>query len=107
MLQVPIRSAELDNTACRLGRSEHAKAGAVDVRASELAARAGAGWRGCAFDLLTGRVRQAPPWMRERALEWLFRFLQEPRRLWRRYLIYRLEFVWKAGLETVNRKRFD
>jgi N-acetylglucosaminyldiphosphoundecaprenol N-acetyl-beta-D-mannosaminyltransferase len=42
---------------------------------------------GAAFDLNSGRIPQAPPWMREHGLEWLFRLRTEPRRLWRRYLI--------------------
>ena len=62
---------------------------------------------GAAFDLLIGRVRQAPAWMQESGLEWLFRLLQEPQRLWRRYLIYGAEFAWKAGLEVLGLKRFD
>jgi N-acetylglucosaminyldiphosphoundecaprenol N-acetyl-beta-D-mannosaminyltransferase len=62
---------------------------------------------GAAFDLLTGRVRQAPPWMRERGLEWMFRLLQEPRRLWRRYLIYGSEFAFKASLEVMGLKSFQ
>jgi N-acetylglucosaminyldiphosphoundecaprenol N-acetyl-beta-D-mannosaminyltransferase len=41
---------------------------------------------GAAFDFLAGVKKQAPRWMRERGLEWLFRLMQEPRRLWRRYL---------------------
>jgi len=41
---------------------------------------------GAAFDMHTGQVRQAPRWMQRTGLEWLFRLLQEPRRLWRRYL---------------------
>jgi N-acetylglucosaminyldiphosphoundecaprenol N-acetyl-beta-D-mannosaminyltransferase len=60
---------------------------------------------GAAFDLLTGRIRQAPVWMREHGLEWLFRLWQEPRRLWRRYLIYGLEFAWKASLEAMRLRR--
>jgi N-acetylglucosaminyldiphosphoundecaprenol N-acetyl-beta-D-mannosaminyltransferase len=48
---------------------------------------------GAAFDILSGRRNQAPRWMREHGLEWLFRLLQEPRRLWRRYLIYGTEFI--------------
>jgi len=48
---------------------------------------------GAAFDILSGRRSQAPRWMREHGLEWLFRLLQEPRRLWRRYLIYGTEFI--------------
>ena len=42
---------------------------------------------GAAFDLLGGRTRQAPPWMRDSGLEWVFRLCQEPRRLWRRHLL--------------------
>jgi N-acetylglucosaminyldiphosphoundecaprenol N-acetyl-beta-D-mannosaminyltransferase len=42
---------------------------------------------GAAFDFLSRRRNQAPRWMREHGLEWLFRLLQEPRRLWRRYLL--------------------
>jgi len=42
---------------------------------------------GAAFDFHSGRVRQAPAWMRENGLEWLFRLSTQPYRLWRRYLI--------------------
>jgi N-acetylglucosaminyldiphosphoundecaprenol N-acetyl-beta-D-mannosaminyltransferase len=62
---------------------------------------------GAAFDLLTGRVRQAPRWMRERGLEWMFRLWQEPRRLSRRYLIYGSEFAFKASLEAMGLKSFQ
>jgi N-acetylglucosaminyldiphosphoundecaprenol N-acetyl-beta-D-mannosaminyltransferase len=41
---------------------------------------------GAAFDFLAGTKRQAPAWMQRAGLEWLFRFIQEPSRLWRRYL---------------------
>jgi N-acetylglucosaminyldiphosphoundecaprenol N-acetyl-beta-D-mannosaminyltransferase len=41
---------------------------------------------GAAFDFLAGTKRQAPAWMQRAGLEWLFRFIQEPGRLWRRYL---------------------
>lgn len=40
---------------------------------------------GAAFDFLAGTKRQAPRWMQRSGLEWLFRLLSEPRRLWRRY----------------------
>jgi N-acetylglucosaminyldiphosphoundecaprenol N-acetyl-beta-D-mannosaminyltransferase len=48
---------------------------------------------GAAFDFHTGRVRQAPRWMQSRGLEWLFRLMVEPRRLWRRYLRNNPRFV--------------
>lgn len=41
---------------------------------------------GAAFDFLAGTVKQAPAWMQKYGLEWLFRLIQEPRRLWRRYI---------------------
>ena len=62
---------------------------------------------GAAFDLTTGRVKQAPAWMQENGLEWLFRLLQEPRRLWRRYLLYGSKFVWNVALELFGVRRFD
>jgi N-acetylglucosaminyldiphosphoundecaprenol N-acetyl-beta-D-mannosaminyltransferase len=43
---------------------------------------------GAAFDFLSGRKRQAPKWMRNCGLEWLYRLASEPRRLWRRYIQY-------------------
>ncbi len=51
---------------------------------------------GQAFDIHAGRARQAPRWMRDRGLEWLFRFGSEPRRLWKRYLIYNSQFIWRV-----------
>ena len=48
---------------------------------------------GAAFDFLAGLVPQAPPWLQRAGLEWSFRLVQEPRRLWRRYLRYNPRFV--------------
>jgi len=62
---------------------------------------------GAAFDLNTGRLVQAPRWMREGGLEWLFRLLVEPRRLWRRYLVQGTRFVWNILLETMGLRRFN
>jgi N-acetylglucosaminyldiphosphoundecaprenol N-acetyl-beta-D-mannosaminyltransferase len=60
---------------------------------------------GAAFDLNSGNLVQAPSWMRENGLEWLFRLIAEPRRLWRRYLIKGSKFVWNVALETFKIKR--
>jgi N-acetylglucosaminyldiphosphoundecaprenol N-acetyl-beta-D-mannosaminyltransferase len=49
---------------------------------------------GGAFDVASGRVKRAPNWMQQAGLEWFFRFLQEPRRMFRRYFIEDLAFVW-------------
>ena len=62
---------------------------------------------GAAFDLNSGRTPQAPQWMREHGLEWSFRLCQEPRRLWRRYLVYGSEFAWKVAWELLSPHRFD
>ncbi|MFQ5890811.1 MAG: WecB/TagA/CpsF family glycosyltransferase [Gemmatimonadota bacterium] len=60
---------------------------------------------GAAFDFHTGRVRQAPRWMRESGLEWSWRLMQEPRRLWRRYLLGGARFVWGVALELSGLRR--
>jgi len=62
---------------------------------------------GAAFDLNTGRLKQAPEWMRENGLEWLFRLMAEPRRLWRRYLVYGPVFAWNVSLELLGLKAFE
>lgn len=61
---------------------------------------------GAAFDFHTGRVARAPEWMRENGLEWLFRLMQEPRRLWRRYLVYGAEFATLVLLELLGLRKF-
>ena len=49
---------------------------------------------GAAFDFHAGTVKQAPSWMQKRGLEWLFRLVQEPQRLWRRYLFTNSHFIY-------------
>lgn len=49
---------------------------------------------GGTFDHVSGLARRAPGWMRQSGLEWLFRLICEPRRLWRRYLIGNSVFLW-------------
>lgn len=61
---------------------------------------------GAAFDFHTGRVAQAPRWMREHGMEWFFRLMSEPRRLWRRYLVNGSEFAWLVMLEELGLKKF-
>lgn len=61
---------------------------------------------GAAFDFLALRKRQAPVWMREHGLEWLFRLLQEPQRLWKRYLVNGSRFVFLAALELLGLRDF-
>jgi len=61
---------------------------------------------GAAFDFHTGRVAQAPVWMREHGFEWLFRLSQEPRRLWRRYLIHGAQFAALVLVESLGWEKF-
>jgi N-acetylglucosaminyldiphosphoundecaprenol N-acetyl-beta-D-mannosaminyltransferase len=62
---------------------------------------------GAAFDLNAGTLSQAPEFMRENGLEWLYRLLAEPRRLWRRYFISGGKFAWNVALELLGLKAFD
>jgi N-acetylglucosaminyldiphosphoundecaprenol N-acetyl-beta-D-mannosaminyltransferase len=48
------------------------------------------------FDFYSGRIARAPQWMRELGLEWFYRFLQEPGRMWRRYFLGNALFVWRV-----------
>ncbi|MEC4814567.1 MAG: WecB/TagA/CpsF family glycosyltransferase [Scytonema sp. PMC 1069.18] len=50
---------------------------------------------GGSFDVIAGIKKRAPLWMQEVGLEWLYRLLQEPQRLWKRYLITNLQFVYE------------
>jgi N-acetylglucosaminyldiphosphoundecaprenol N-acetyl-beta-D-mannosaminyltransferase len=59
---------------------------------------------GGSFDVLAGYVRRAPRWMQSAGLEWFWRLLMEPRKLWKRYLTTNSEFVWVAGREIVARR---
>lgn len=60
---------------------------------------------GAAFDIHTGRVRQAPRWMQEHGLEWSWRLAHEPRRLWRRYLLGGPRFVFGVARELLAERR--
>ena len=62
---------------------------------------------GAAFDFFTGRTPQAPRWMRRGGLEWLFRLASEPRRLWRRYVIYNPKFVWEVTRQRLGLRRYE
>jgi N-acetylglucosaminyldiphosphoundecaprenol N-acetyl-beta-D-mannosaminyltransferase len=59
---------------------------------------------GGSFDVLAGFIRRAPRWMQAGGLEWFWRLLMEPRKLWKRYLTTNSEFVWFAGREILARR---
>jgi N-acetylglucosaminyldiphosphoundecaprenol N-acetyl-beta-D-mannosaminyltransferase len=48
---------------------------------------------GGSIDIVAGITTRAPAWMRRTGLEWFYRFLQEPRRMWRRYLVTNTVFA--------------
>jgi len=60
---------------------------------------------GGSFDVLAGLTKRAPFWMQKSGLEWLYRVIQEPRRMWRRYLITNTIFI-KLSLQAIIRARF-
>jgi N-acetylglucosaminyldiphosphoundecaprenol N-acetyl-beta-D-mannosaminyltransferase len=60
---------------------------------------------GGTFDVAIGHVRRAPVWMQKSGLEWFFRFLQEPRRMFRRYFIEDMAFVRLFIKEAMNGRR--
>lgn len=60
---------------------------------------------GAAFDYHAGTLARAPEWMQERGLEWLYRLLQEPRRLWKRYLWTNTLFVIGALQQLLKYRR--
>jgi len=49
---------------------------------------------GGTFDVVAGKVKRAPLWMQRWGLEWLYRVIQEPRRMWKRYLLTNSKFAW-------------
>jgi N-acetylglucosaminyldiphosphoundecaprenol N-acetyl-beta-D-mannosaminyltransferase len=57
---------------------------------------------GAAFDMNSGKLRRAPTWMQEHGLEWLFRLVAEPQRLWRRYLVTIPKTAWFVCLELIR-----
>jgi N-acetylglucosaminyldiphosphoundecaprenol N-acetyl-beta-D-mannosaminyltransferase len=62
---------------------------------------------GAAFDIHAGLLPDAPMWMKSAGLQWLHRLLNEPRRLWRRYLRNNPEFLWNISLQLAGIRKFD
>jgi N-acetylglucosaminyldiphosphoundecaprenol N-acetyl-beta-D-mannosaminyltransferase len=56
---------------------------------------------GAAFDFIAGTKPQAPSWVQKIGLEWLFRLLSEPRRLWKRYIIHNPRFIFLATKQLI------
>ena len=65
----------------------------------ELEIRCHCGTIGAVFDFFAGTSRRAPLWWQRHSLEWLYRLLKEPRRMWRRYIIGNVLFLWNMAKE--------
>ncbi|MEM8687025.1 MAG: WecB/TagA/CpsF family glycosyltransferase [Pseudomonadota bacterium] len=62
---------------------------------------------GAAFDFHAGLLSQAPPWMQAKGLEWLYRLIMEPTRLWHRYLVLNPLFCWEIAKQMLGLKKGD
>ena len=51
---------------------------------------------GAGFDYYAENIKRAPMWMQKSNLEWLFRLMQDPKRLFKRYLVTNTKFIWDA-----------
>ncbi|NNL78262.1 MAG: WecB/TagA/CpsF family glycosyltransferase [Desulfobacterales bacterium] len=59
---------------------------------------------GAAFDFHAGTTKRAPQWVRQCGLEWFHRLLSEPRRLWKRYLVTNLKFIFYISRQIIFQK---
>lgn len=62
---------------------------------------------GASFDFYAGNVRECPEWIGRLGFEWLFRLTQEPKRLWRRYLILNPRFMFLAAMQLIKGQKRD
>lgn len=58
---------------------------------------------GAVFDFFAGNTQRAPLWWQKHGLEWLYRLIKEPRRMWRRYIIGNTVFLWHMLGEKISR----
>lgn len=56
---------------------------------------------GAVFDFYAGTMRRAPKWWQKHSLEWLYRLIKEPKRMWRRYVLGNPLFLWNIAKERV------
>ncbi|MBR5597726.1 MAG: WecB/TagA/CpsF family glycosyltransferase [Lachnospiraceae bacterium] len=57
---------------------------------------------GAGFDYHAGKLKRAPLWMQKMSLEWVVRLVQDPKRLWKRYLVTNVKFMWFVWRESKN-----
>ena len=60
---------------------------------------------GAAIDFLSGNIQRAPEWMQKNGLEWLFRLVLEPGRLWKRYLVKDIKFFYLLLRQIIDKKK--
>ena len=71
---------------------------------SELNINCHCGTIGAVFDFYAGTYQRAPQWWQKHSLEWLYRLIKEPKRMWRRYLIGNPLFLWNILKEKFSKK---
>ena len=57
---------------------------------------------GAVFDFFAGTVERAPLWWQDHSLEWLYRLIKEPKRMWKRYVLGNPLFLWNITLEAIG-----
>ena len=62
---------------------------------------------GATFDFFSGRIKQAPKWIRSSGFEWLYRLTQDLNRLWVRYTVYNIIFLGAFTLQLLRLLRFE
>jgi N-acetylglucosaminyldiphosphoundecaprenol N-acetyl-beta-D-mannosaminyltransferase len=62
---------------------------------------------GAAFDIHTGRAKDSPDWVKNAGLQWFHRLLQEPSRLWKRYLINNPVFMYKMTSQLLGLTKYE
>ena len=76
----------------------------IDRHLHQLGVKAAIGVGGL-FDFVSGRINRAPAWMRDSGLEWIYRLMQEPSRMWRRYLVGNFSFLGRISLQRLGLRR--
>ena len=61
---------------------------------------------GGSFNFIAGRVKRAPKWVQKSGLEWIYRIIQEPGRLWRRYAYGLVKFSWLSFRSLIGGYRY-
>jgi N-acetylglucosaminyldiphosphoundecaprenol N-acetyl-beta-D-mannosaminyltransferase len=62
---------------------------------------------GAAFDIHTGRIADAPEWLKKTGMQWLHRLLQDPKRLWKRYLTNNPRFLYLITMQLLRIQQYE